>query len=282
MRFVVIDFEATCDEPYNADPQEIIEFPAVVVDPGGASDGTEFHTYVRPVAHPRLPAFCTRLTGIGQEQVSAGPPFPEVLKQFGDWWRSVAGANALAVTCGDWDLGSLLPRQCAQHRLAIPAWADRWANLKRLFAWNYPRASDRVPLTEIASVLDVPLTGRLHSGIDDARNIARVLRKMIESGVEVEHTAYWRCSGCGTENSARDRACSRCGRSGVSLKPGDWQCPGCGCGNFSKRDRCFDCGIRRPDGGSGAPAKAGDWHCSACGGHNFARRAECFKCGRQR
>jgi inhibitor of KinA sporulation pathway (predicted exonuclease) len=35
MRLVAIDFEATCDEPYNADPQEIIEFPAVLVDPSG-------------------------------------------------------------------------------------------------------------------------------------------------------------------------------------------------------------------------------------------------------
>ena len=51
MRFVVIDFEATCDEPYNPEPQEIIEFPAVVVDPGGVHDAAEFHTFVRPVAH---------------------------------------------------------------------------------------------------------------------------------------------------------------------------------------------------------------------------------------
>ena len=29
---IVLDFEATCDEPTNPDPQEIIEFPSVLVD----------------------------------------------------------------------------------------------------------------------------------------------------------------------------------------------------------------------------------------------------------
>ena len=33
MKYVVIDFEATCDEPYNPVPQEVIEFPCVLVDP---------------------------------------------------------------------------------------------------------------------------------------------------------------------------------------------------------------------------------------------------------
>jgi inhibitor of KinA sporulation pathway (predicted exonuclease) len=284
MRFVVIDFEATCDEPHNADPQEIIEFPAVVVDPGGPSDGSEFHTHVRPVAHPRLPAFCTRLTGISQSQVDAAPAFPEVLNAFSDWWRDAAGDDALAVTCGDWDLGSLLPRQCAQLRLAIPAWADRWANLKRLYEWHFPGATDRAHLADIATSLGVQLEGRLHSGIDDARNIARVLRTMLGRGVPVENTAVWRCSDCLAENLQRDRACGTCGKPRVKLRPGGWHCPACGCPNFGDRDRCFDCGVRKPGGGRSQPAsvKRGDWSCAACGEHNFARRDNCFKCGRRR
>lgn len=284
MRFVVIDFEATCDEPYNPDPQEIIEFPAVVVAPGESADGAEFHTYVRPVAHPRLTPFCARLTGISQTAVNAAPTFPEVLTPFGAWLRSAGGEEALFVTCGDWDLGSLLPRQCAQHRLPIPAWADAWVNLKRVFARNFPHATDRTGLTEMAVQLRVPTVGRLHSGIDDARNIARVLRKLLEMGVEAMNTAFWRCSGCGAENVLRDRSCSACGKLSVTLKPGDWLCPRCGCGNFAARGRCFDCGTRRP-GSGGAPAvpmKRGDWQCPRCGEHNFARRGNCYKCSERR
>ena len=243
MRFVVIDFEATCDEPYNPDPQEIIEFPAVIVSPG-ESDAREFHRYVRPVVHPRLTPFCAKLTGISQERVDGSPPFPEVLARFNEWWHANA-ADALVVTCGDWDLSSLLPRQCAQHRLAVPAWADRWANLKRVYADSFPNASDRATLAEIAASLSVQLVGRAHSGIDDSRNIARVLRRMIEMGVSVLNTAIWPCAGCGAENLLRLRACADCGRSSVALKPGAWACPRCGCGNFARRDRCYKCDSER-------------------------------------
>jgi inhibitor of KinA sporulation pathway (predicted exonuclease) len=284
MRFVVIDFEATCDEPYNPDPQEIIEFPAVVVDPGGASDAVEFHSYVRPVVHPRLTPFCAKLTGIAQNVVSAAPTFPEVMARFAEWGREHCGPDSLVVTCGDWDLGSLLPRQCTQHLLAVPAWANQWANLKRVFAWNFPHASERAGLPEIAAALGISLVGRLHSGIDDARNIARVLRKMLEFGVDVANTAYWRCLGCGAENNLRDRACAACGKPSVTLKPVDWQCPRCGCGNFATRDKCFDCGIRRPGSGAAPPVPVlrGDWICALCGEHNFARRDQCYKCGSRR
>ena len=282
MRFVVIDFEATCDEPYNPDPQEIIEFPAVVVDPGGVHDAAEFHTYVRPVAHPRLRAFCEKLTGISQDDVNAAATFPEVLTLFDAWWQTHAGDDALVVTCGDWDLGSLLPRQCTQHGLPVSAWAHNWANLKRVFAWNFPHATDRASLVEIAAALGVVMAGRLHSGIDDARNIAAVLWRMLEMGIDVANTAIWRCLGCGAENHLRDRACAACGKSSVTLKPGDWLCPRCGCGNFAARDKCFDCGTRRATGTAPVSILRGDWMCPKCGEHNFARRTNCYKCSAPR
>ncbi|MBY0458444.1 MAG: hypothetical protein K2V38_13980 [Gemmataceae bacterium] len=282
MSFVVIDFEATCDEPYNPDPQEIIEFPAVLVSPGDPADGTEFHTYVRPVRHPRLTAFCTQLTGIGQTRVDAAPTFPEALHRF-EAWRAATCPAAYLVACGNWDLASLLPRQCAQHDLGVPAWADGWADLKALFAESFPNASDRATLAEIASALGVGLVGRAHSGIDDARNIARVLRVMLGRGVNVRNTALWRCSGCGCENLMRDGWCERCAAARDRLLPGDWRCSRCGCGNFARRDKCFDCGVRR-DGHATATRelKRGDWLCPGCGEHNFARRERCFKCAAPR
>src|SRR4051794_34049765 len=138
MQYVVIDFEATCDEPLNPDPQEIIEFPAILV--GSANDNEEFHTYVRPVVHPRLTSFCLTLTGIRQEQVDRGPTVPDTLSQFNQWLNDHCPDDFLIVTCGDWDLGSLLPRQCTQHRLPLPDWSYSWANLKRVFAWHFPQA----------------------------------------------------------------------------------------------------------------------------------------------
>jgi inhibitor of KinA sporulation pathway (predicted exonuclease) len=309
MQYVVIDFEATCDEPHNPDPQELIEFPAVVVDAESDTHTVEFRTYVRPVAHPLLTPFCVGLTGIRQEQVDQAPTFPEVLRQFEEWLQvqfpqtdlaettasrraalsadtAAPSGDFLMVTCGDWDLGSMLPRQCAQHHLPVPAWANRWANLKRIFAWHFPHAGERVGLAEMAAALDLPLVGRPHSGIDDARNIARILGRLLEMDVVAVNTAFWRCLACGTENLHRARECRQCGRSCGTLQEGDWACPKCGFANFARRDRCFDCGTPREVGSapaSSAPAlKPGDWICDKCGGHNFARRRDCYQCGSAR
>jgi ERI1 exoribonuclease 3 len=281
MRYVVLDFEATCDEPLNPDPQEIIEFPAVLVDPATPNTSAEFHTFLRPTAHPRLTRFCLDLTGISQAQVDRGIPFPAALARFDEWRASQGLTDFLMVTCGDWDLGSLLPRQCVQHNLPVPDWGNRWCNLKRLFAWHFPQASDRTRLAEMAAALGIPLQGRLHSGIDDARNIARILQRLLDMDIAGVPTAFWRCLVCGEENRYRDRECAGCGRSSVTLQPGDWGCPRCGFGNFASRDKCFDCGTARP--GAAAPAlKPGDWLCGACAEHNFARRTNCFKCGTAR
>jgi hypothetical protein len=168
----------------------------------------------------------------------------------------------------------------------VPEWADRWANLKRTFAWNFPQAADRTGLAEMAAALGLSLVGRLHSGLDDSRNVARILRRLLELGVGVGNTAFWRCLGCGAENLHRLRECVRCGRSSVTLREGDWACPRCGFGNFAHRDKCFDCGVPRAGGAVAAsppPAyKPGDWRCARCGEHNFARRSSCFKCGSAR
>jgi hypothetical protein len=73
MRYVVIDFEAACDDPRNPDPQEIVEFPAVLLDAEDPANQTAFHVFVRPVAHPRLTPFCRDLLWDG---LASRPPNP--------------------------------------------------------------------------------------------------------------------------------------------------------------------------------------------------------------
>lgn len=67
--YVVIDFEATCDKDKVPSPQEIIEFPSVLVN--GVTGQLEccFQTYVRPTCNQHLTDFCKDLTGIQQTQV---------------------------------------------------------------------------------------------------------------------------------------------------------------------------------------------------------------------
>ena len=67
--FVVIDFEATCDKEKNPYPQEIIEFPSVLVNSMTGQLEDSFQIYVRPTCNHLLSDFCKELTGIQQIQV---------------------------------------------------------------------------------------------------------------------------------------------------------------------------------------------------------------------
>lgn len=67
--FLVIDFEATCDKERKPYPQEIIEFPSILVNALTGKFEAVFHIYVRPVYHQLLTDYCKELTGIQQHQV---------------------------------------------------------------------------------------------------------------------------------------------------------------------------------------------------------------------
>ncbi|KAG1365509.1 hypothetical protein COCNU_12G005090 [Cocos nucifera] len=101
--FVVIDFEATCDKEKNLHPQEIIEFPSVLVNSATGQLEASFQTYVRPLYHQCLSNYCKELTGIQQIQIkrrieSSLDPNALTLKDFcyhhTTIWRWIRGHNA--------------------------------------------------------------------------------------------------------------------------------------------------------------------------------------------
>ena len=65
--FIILDFEATCIKNVRLHPQEIIEFPARILAYDSQFNSlefvSEFHSFVRPIIHPRLSPFCTNFTG---------------------------------------------------------------------------------------------------------------------------------------------------------------------------------------------------------------------------
>lgn len=81
--FVVIDFEATCDRDKNPHPQEIIEFPSVIVSSVTGQLEACFQTYVRPTCNQLLSDFCKDLTGIQQIQVCQGKISPFLTRRKG-------------------------------------------------------------------------------------------------------------------------------------------------------------------------------------------------------
>ena len=79
---LVIDVEATTSDDGSLPKREMetIEIGAVLVDLATLATVDEHQTFVRPVRHPRLHPFCTRLTTITQDMVDAAPLFPDALR----------------------------------------------------------------------------------------------------------------------------------------------------------------------------------------------------------
>jgi 3'-5' exoribonuclease 1 len=181
---LVIDFEATCEEPNPANYlHEIIEFPVVVVDVLMRRVSWEFHSFVRPVQKPKLSSFCTHLTGIRQEDVDAAPTLPEVIKRFENWYSNTIPPRARTIfaTDGPWDMRDFMylhsHKRCG---VQFPPMFYRWIDVKAAFA-NFFRCS-RSKIRTMLEYLGYSFEGRLHSGLDDSRNIAKIVIALLNRG----------------------------------------------------------------------------------------------------
>ena len=174
--FLVIDLEATCDDG-GAIPEkimEIIEIGAVLVDGATLAPVAEFATFVRPVIRPRLTEFCTRLTTISQAEVDAAPTFPEAIASLG---RFQGEREALFCSWGDYDRKQF---EIDAARWGVPLPLRGHMNLKKRFSAALGEAQ-RYGMAGALEKLQLPLLGTHHRGIDDARNIARILPYAIGS-----------------------------------------------------------------------------------------------------
>ncbi|MEK8030910.1 3'-5' exonuclease [Ideonella sp. DXS29W] len=169
---LVIDFEATCCDRGTVprERMEIIEVGAVMVETIGFQPVSEFQTFVRPVRHPRLTPFCTQLTSIGQAEVDAAPLFAEAMQSFKKWLY--AYQDFVFCSWGDYDLKQLR-QDCEFHRLPYPISAPH-LNAKRRFA-EAQGLSNKPGLADAVRQAGLSFSDTLHRGIDDARNIARLL-----------------------------------------------------------------------------------------------------------
>ncbi|KAJ3046175.1 tRNA 2'-phosphotransferase 1 [Rhizophlyctis rosea] len=203
---LVLDFEATCDENNPTFPNEIIEFPIVVLSTRTLSTTTEFRTHIRPTINPTLTQFCTSLTGITQDVVDAADPFDIAFPRVVAFLKNLQGkepdAKFAFVTCGDWDLKTMLPLQLNHSNIlasSVSPLFSKWINIK-IPCFDYLAGLDgvisnkkkkkgtRLGMAGMLEKLGLPLVGRHHCGIDDARNIAAIAKALVEKGVILDIT----------------------------------------------------------------------------------------------
>ena len=163
-----MDLEASCWEAaWVRHRMETIEIGAVRLD-AALQVVDEYDAFVRPVAFPRLSSFCTKLTSITQDQVDAADTFPRAFARFLTW----TGPDARLVTWGAFDLQQLRA-DCQRHDMVFPEHlAVTHLDLKTAF--GHWKRRKRVAMADALDLLDLPLVGHAHRGIDDARNLARI------------------------------------------------------------------------------------------------------------
>lgn len=169
IRYLVLDLEATCwqNSPYNKD-METIEIGAVMLESPQGPVVSEFDTFIKPVIVPNLSEFCTSLTSIQQADVDTAETFATAFPRFLEW---VGAEPCVLCTWGDFD-SRQLQKDCKRHQLEFPKGFVPHINIKRVFAKTMGQYS--MGMAQALEYLKIPLEGRHHRGIDDARNIAKI------------------------------------------------------------------------------------------------------------
>jgi inhibitor of KinA sporulation pathway (predicted exonuclease) len=173
--YLIVDVEATCSDDGVVPRQqmEIIEIGAVLQSSQTFEIESEFQTFIQPVRHPELTEFCTRLTGITQENVAGAPPFREALDAMKQWMYSFG--DSLFCSWGDYDRHQFL-QDCDFHHVGYP-FRSGHLNLKAEFSRALGHKK-KLDIAEAVRHLGMDFEGTHHRGLDDARNIARIVRRV--------------------------------------------------------------------------------------------------------
>ncbi|GAV62134.1 RNase_T domain-containing protein [Cephalotus follicularis] len=194
--FVVIDFEATCEKERIPHPQEIIEFPSVLVNSATGQLEDCFQIYVRPTSNQLLSDFCKELTGIEQTQVDKGVLLSEALLLHDKWLeeKGIKQTNFAVVTWSNWDCRVMLESECRFKRIWKPPYFNRWINLKVPFHEVF--GGIRCNLKEAVTLAGLAWEGRAHCGLDDAKNTARLLSHLMHRGFRftITNSLMWQAA----------------------------------------------------------------------------------------
>lgn len=174
--YLVIDLEATCCDlkKIPRHQMEIIEIGAVMVETTNLKIVSEFQTFINPIRHPILTDFCRELTKISQENVNQAPLFPEAIKTFKQWLDQYD--NFIFCSWGNFDQKQF-EQDCKFHQIPYP-FPCKHLNLKEEFT-QAQNLKKKLGMKQALEYVNLTLEGTHHRGIDDARNIAKLLPFMI-------------------------------------------------------------------------------------------------------
>lgn len=197
--YVVLDFEANCTAEQKHD-HEIIEFPAILVEANTGNIVSEFRTFVTTIKTGNVSKFIRELTHITDEDLHkhgvvwskqmTGLPEDGALELFEKWCNDnkISSKNTTMITCGDWDLKTMLPRQLLISNTLLKNDLQKlfgaWNNVKKSYA-KYHKLKRKMGMAAMLKDSNIELVGHHHSGIDDTRNIAKICHRLVQLGVDI-------------------------------------------------------------------------------------------------
>ncbi|HLV37748.1 MAG TPA: 3'-5' exonuclease [Spirillospora sp.] len=178
-QLLVVDVEATCwrGHPPPGELSEIIEIGLCVFDAAAGEPGEARSILIRP-QRSRISPFCTDLTSITPEMAAGGIPFNEACSLLRREYDSAA------VVWASWgkDDRWMFEQQCASFRVTYP-FGPQHLDLRRWFAMLQRKdrtvKARQVGLMKALNLAGLTYEGRVHRGVDDALNTARLLAAMV-------------------------------------------------------------------------------------------------------
>jgi inhibitor of KinA sporulation pathway (predicted exonuclease) len=175
-KIIVIDIESTCwKENVSKNINEIIEIGICPIDTKSKKVLEPNSIMVKPT-HSTVSEFCTSLTTLTQEDVDKGVSFNDACSILINEYDT---NKYVWASYGFYDRNQF-EDQCERENVEYP-FSNSHINVKILFALvNSLRR--QVGMTDALKILNIPLKGTHHRGVDDAQNIAKILSRILFKG----------------------------------------------------------------------------------------------------
>lgn len=177
--YLIVDFEmcmvkGSAKKKMHGEKQEIIQIGAVMLDRKHRIVD-EFSSYVKP-EYGKVDEFIENLTGISQEQVENAPKLRSVLMAFADW---IGERKVVVLSWSNSDYQQLQMemsvKKIKHHK--IENLLDEWVDFQRSFD-KMLGLKNQFALEDAMHIGRVEMMGRIHDGLCDAYNTARLFVKV--------------------------------------------------------------------------------------------------------
>ena len=174
-KVIVVDVESTCWDGYppRGQKSEIIEIGICLLNTQTGEITKSKGILVYP-ENSTVSKFCTQLTTLTQDMLEENAiSFEEACEILEKEYDST---NLPWASYGFYDK-KMFEQQCRDYGVNYP-FSETHTNVKDLFAKKH-KLPKGVGMDKALKTLNIPLEGTHHRGVDDAKNIAKILRTLI-------------------------------------------------------------------------------------------------------